>query len=168
MNIPIRLLPVLALFTAGCWDRGYTFSTSVTYDVPALGFRADILTTGRVPPGADLADQSLTRILLTRIGSPGVSVATLLITNPVATVMSGQTITYAISTNPPATLPWGSLESEVSLKTILTNCGFTNQVPAAFSEALNAISGPPLGPKSTGVASSTHVTVVKVTKTIQR
>jgi len=171
-NSPHRLRDFLtlslALLTAGCGDRGYTFSTKATYDIPALGFRADIIAQGKVPPGADLADNGTSRIILTRLGNPDAPVATLYTSNPVVSVPSGQTITYAIGTSAPMTLPWGSIESEASLRKILTTSGFTNDVPAAFSEALYALSGPALGPKSTAVATSTQVIAVKVIPTFQR
>ena len=174
MKILLRPLPPLAsllalgLVSAGCGDHGYTFSTTATYDVPALGFRADVTAVGKVPRGADLSDDGTSRIVLSRLDNPGVAVATLQTSNKVTSLPSRQTITYSIANRAPVTLPWASTDSPDSLRRILTAAGFTNDVPQAFQEALNAISGPELGPKSTGVASSTYVTVVKANPTFQR
>jgi hypothetical protein len=161
-------LVTLGLLSAGCGQPGYTFSTTATYDVPTLGFRADITAVGKVPPGAELSDDGTSRIVLSRLDNPGVAVVTLQTSNQVASVSSGQTITYTIGNRTPVTLPWGSIESEGSFRRILTAAGFTNDVPQAFTEALNAVSGPALGPKSTAAGSSTYVTVVKVKPTFQR
>jgi hypothetical protein len=165
---PLATLLALGLLSAGCGHQGYTFSTSATYDVPTLGFRADITAVGKVPPGADLSDDGTSRIVLSRLDNPGVAVATLQTSNQVASVSSGETITYTIGNRTPVTLPWGSIESEGSFRRILTAAGFTNQVPQALEEALNAVYGPALGPKSTAAGSSTYVTVVKVKPTFQR
>jgi hypothetical protein len=165
---PLATLLAVGLLSAGCGHQGYTFSTTATYDVPTLGFRADITAVGKVPPGADLSDDGTSRIVLSRLDNPGVAVATLQTSNQVASVSSGQTITYTIGNRTAVTLPWGSTESEESFRRILTAAGFTNDVPQAFQESLNAVSGPALGPKSTGVGSSTYVTVVKVKPTFQR
>lgn len=165
---PLAALLALGLLSAGCGHQGYTFSTTATYDVPALGFRADITAVGKVAPGADMSDDGTSRIVLSRLDNPGVAVATLQTSNQVASVSSGQTITYTVGNRTPVTLPWGSIESEGSFRRILTAAGFTNQVPQAFEEALNAVSGPAFGPKCTAAGSSTYVTVVKVKPTFQR
>lgn len=167
---PLLLVFTLALglLASGCGDRGYTFSTTATYDVPALGFRADIVARGRVPSGADLSDDGTSLIVLSRLGHPPVPVATLMTSNQVAGVSSGETITCIIGTNALMILPWGAMSSGPSLKQILETAGLSTGVPAALDEAASAIAGPALGPKSTGVQSSTHVIVVKVTPIITR
>ncbi len=161
---PLATLLALGLLSTGCGRPGYTFSTTATYDVPALGFRADVTAVGTVPSDADLSDDGTSRFVLSRLDNPGVAVVTLQTSNQVASLPSRQTITYSIANRAPVTLPWGSIESEGSFRRILTAAGFTNQVPQAFEEALNAVSGPALGPKSTAAGSSTYVTVVKVKK----
>jgi hypothetical protein len=161
---PLATLLALGLLSTGCGRPGYTFSTTATYDVPALGFRADVTAVGTVPSDADLSDDGTSRIVLSRLDNPGVAVVTLQTSNQVASLPSRQTITYSIANRAPVTLPWGSIESEGSFRRILTAAGFTNQVPQAFEEALNAVSGPAHGPKSTAAGSSTYVTVVKVKK----
>jgi len=165
---PLASLLALGLLSTGCSRPGYTFSTTATYDVPALGFRADVTAVGTVPSDADMSDDGTSQIVLSRLDNPGVAVATLQTSNQVASVPSRQTITYSIANRAPVTLPWGSIESEGSFRRILTAAGFTNHVPQAFEEALNAVSGPAFGPKSTAAGSSTYVTVVKVKPTFKR
>jgi hypothetical protein len=162
---PLATLLALGLLSTGCGRPGYTFSTTATYDVPALGFRADITAVGTVPSDSDLSDDGTSQIVLSRLDNPGVAVVTLQTSNQVASLPSQQTITYSIANSAPVTLPWGSIESEGSFRRILAAAGFTNQVPQAFEEALNAVSGPALGPKCTAAGSSTYVTVVKMKPT---
>jgi len=156
------------LLHPGCGNRGYTFATTATYDVPALGFRADVTAKGSVVSGAALSEDGTFRAILTRMGNPAVPVAILQTSNRVASVPSNQTITYTIGTNAPVTLPWGSVESEISLVRILAAAGFTNAVPEAIGQAAHAIGGTALGPKSTATGSSSEVIVVKAVPTFKR
>lgn len=165
--LPLLFLALLPAST-GCRDRGYTFATSATYDVPTLGFRAEIAASGTVPAGADLSEDGTSRIRLTCIGIPELTIATLQTSNQVASTLSRETITCVIGTNPPVTLPWGSTHTEESVKQILLSAGFTNTPASAFDEACTILYGPGLGPKSTPVGSSTHVRVVSMKRTFQR
>ncbi len=158
------LVPVLALLITGCGDHGYTFSTTATYDIPPVGLRVDIQSVGSVETGQDLSGDGTSRILLSRIANPGVTVATLQTSNQVAGVSSGATITYAVGTNTPVTIPWGSPVAEESVRVILKAAGFTNDAPDAIDLAKAAIFYPELGPKSTPTGSATNFIVVKVTR----
>lgn len=160
--------PTLALLTAGCGDRGYTFSTTATYDIPTLGLRVDINSSGSVESGQDLSGDGTSRILLSRIANPGVTVATLQTSNQVAGVSSGATITYTVGTNTPITIPWGSPVAEESVRVILTAAGFTNDAPDDIDLAKAAIFYPELGPKSTPTGSSTNFITVKVKRDFSR
>ncbi len=167
LALPI-LVPALALLTTGCGDRGYTFSTTATYDIPAMGLRVDISSSGSVESGQDLSGDGTSRILLSRIANPGVTVATLQTSNQVAGVSSGATITYTVATNAPVTIPWGSPVAEESVRVILKAAGFTNDTPEAIDLAKAAIFHPELGPKSTPTGSATNFVVVKVTRNFSR
>lgn len=157
------LVPALAILASGCWQRGYTFSTTATYDVLPLGLRVDISSSGSVEPGHDLGEGT-SRVILSQIANPSVPVAVLQTSNHVAGVSSVETITYTVGTNAPVTIPWGSAVAEESLEVILKAAGFTNTVPSALDAAKSAIYYPQLGPKSTPVGSSPEFKTVKVTR----
>jgi hypothetical protein len=159
----LAALPAVVLL-AGCLDRGYTFSTTATYDVPALGFRAVVAAHGTVAPGADISEDGVLRAVLLRLGGTTNPVVTLQTTN----LPTARTITYTIGTNAPLTLPWGSIDSIPSLQTVLNQAGFTNPMPAAVEESRNAIEGTSYGPKGTMIGSGTHVVAVSVKPTFKR
>jgi hypothetical protein len=158
----------LGLVLGGCQDRGYRFATTATYDVPALGFRAEIEAKGTVLPGHDLSMDGTVSGAVTRLGEPDQVLVTFQTFHSSTNSSTGQVLRYALGTNEPIDRPWGGVYSTDSLNWMLRWAGMTNVMPAALEEAKNAIEWAGLGPKSTATRSSEHVVVVSAKPTFQR
>ncbi len=158
----------MGLVVGGCLDRGYTFATTATYDVPALGFRVEIEASGTVSPGHDLSMDGTVQGVVTRMGIPEKPLVTFQTLGSQANGATDQVIRFVAGTNRPIEQPWGGTYSADSLNRMLQSGGFTNVMPAAMEEAKNAIEGAGLGPKSTATVSSPHVVVVSANPTFRR
>lgn len=156
--------------SAGCGDRGYTFKSAATYDVPRLGFRMTVEATGTVPSGADLSEDGTFTAVLSRLPEAG---------RPFAFLSGSQTnLTCRFEKGPTSgsaaasgqAFPWSSMDAAGSLASILRAAGFTNSVsePDALEEAATTLFGPALGPKSTIIAGTSNIIVIKVSRQTDR
>lgn len=158
----------VGLVLGGCQDRGYTFATTATYDVPALGFRMEIDAVGTVSPGHDLSMDGKVKGVLSLLGEPETARVTFQTFYAPTNLGSEQVLRFVAGTNQPIDRPWGGTYSVDSLDRMLRWGGITNVMPAVLEEVKNAIEGATLGPKSTATASSAHVIVVSAKPTFRR
>lgn len=160
---PRRLLLVLLTATAlaaGCGRPEYRFNSTVTYDFPQLGLRADIQSRGTVKSGHDLSQDGVSLARFSWLHATSNTIATLSVTNRSATFVAG--------TNAPVVLDWSQTDIEPAVTRILGALGVTNPPPAAISASASALYGPAFGPKGTGTGSSTEVRTLRFTPGVSR
>ncbi|MBS0266389.1 MAG: hypothetical protein JSS02_30945 [Planctomycetes bacterium] len=133
-----------------------TYNTTAVYQAPQAGFEAVVTAAGSFSTDYDLNPIPTGQATLTPLDDRQLPTITL-------EFPGNETVHYQIDSSPPATLPWGSLNSQSSLQQILEQAGYQNLIAGEIAEITMAIEGVTYGPKGTlGPGKGNFITAVSV------